>query len=474
MPTQFTLPPMGESIKSGTVAKLLVSTGDRIEEEQPVLELETDKAVQEVPATLSGTVGKILVKEGDQLAIGQPVFEVETGDVAAQPAAANGNASAQSAPQNTSGQAASNADSEESSFANTSGIATGGPTSSNGSTSNGASSNGNQSTLDGQRTAAPSAPQLSDVAREPNRLVPAAPSVRRIAREMGVDIRQVKGSGSDGRISAGDVQNYATGGSAPTSVPASAQSTLAGGLIAVPVPDFAQFGEVERKPMSGIRRATAEQMQRSWSSIPHVTQFDKADITDIEALRKQYGKAAEAAGGKLTITAIILKVVVGALKKFPQFNASLDAEKGEVVYKKYFNIGVAVDTERGLLVPVIRNVERKNLVELAVELGEIAERARNKKTTLEEMQGGCFTITNLGGIGGTAFTPIVNAPEVAILGLSRGVMEPVWNGSEFQPRLMMPMSLSFDHRVIDGADGARFLRFIANTLEQPFLMALEG
>ncbi|MDF2439563.1 MAG: hypothetical protein JWN98_547, partial [Abditibacteriota bacterium] len=321
---------MGESIKMGTVAKLLVSTGDTIEEDTPVLELETDKAVQEVPSTVSGTVGKILVKEGDQIAIGAPIFEVE-GGAANDGAGVNAGASSAPAPQNASsgnvaGDKATQADSEESSFANTSGIATGGPTSSAASTG---TSNGHApaagGSLNGQPTAAPSAPQLAETTRE---LVPAAPSVRRIAREMGVDIRQVKGSGPDGRISASDIQSYA-GGSSPAATTTSVQSTLAGGLVAVPLPDFEKFGRIERQPMSGIRRATAEQMQRAWSSVPHVTQFDKADITEIEKLRKQYGKAAEAAGGKLTITAIILKIAVGALKKFPQFNASLDAEKGE-------------------------------------------------------------------------------------------------------------------------------------------------
>lgn len=470
MPTQFTLPPMGESIKKGTVAKILVSTGDTIEEDQPVLELETDKAVQEVPSTVSGTVGQILVKEGDQIEIGAPIFDLEGGTTAA----SNGQSTSTPAPQSTSSSSgerekATQADSEDSSFANTSGIATGGPNSSAAASNGNAHASGTGS-LNGQPTAAPSAPQLAETTRE---LIPAAPSTRRLAREMSVDIRQVKGSGPDGRISAGDIQNYARGG-ASAEAPASAQSTLVGGLISFPLPDFEKFGRVERQPMSGIRRATAEQMQRAWSSVPHVTQFDKADITEIEKLRKQYGKAAEAAGGKLTITAIILKIAVGALKKFPQFNASLDAEKGEIVLKKYFHIGVAVDTDRGLLVPVIRDVDQKNIVELAVELGQIAERARSKKIGLDEMTGGCFTITNLGGIGGTHFTPIVNVPEVAILGLSRGGMEPVWNGESFQPRQMLPMSLSYDHRAIDGADGARFLRWIATALEQPFLMALEG
>jgi len=248
----------------------------------------------------------------------------------------------------------------------------------------------------------------------------------------------------------------------------------ASGVAGVPLPDFSKWGNIERKPLSGIRRATAEQMARSWSTIPHVTQFDKADITELEKLRKQYGKQAEAAGAKLTVTAIILKVVAGALKKFPQFNSSLDMAGNEQIFKSYYHIGVAVDTERGLMVPVVRDVDKKNIVEIAVELNQIAERARSKKTTLDEMQGGTFTITNLGGIGGTSFTPIVNSPEVAILGLSRGGYEPFWNGQTFEPRLMLPLSLSYDHRVIDGADGARFLRWICNALEQPFLMSLEG
>lgn len=468
MPTQFTLPPMGESIKMGTVAKILVSTGDAIEEDQPVLELETDKAVQEVPSTVSGTVGKILIKEGDQIKIGTPIFDLADGGAGAADAAQSTSAPApQSAASNGAGAQVTQAKSEESSRADTNSAATSN-SASNGA-SNGVPKSASGGSLNGQPTAAPSAPQLAETTRE---LIPAAPSTRRLAREMSVDIRQVKGSGPDGRISAGDIQDYARGG-APASAPAT-QSTLAGGLVSVPLPDFETFGAIERQAMSGIRRATAEQMQRAWNSVPHVTQFDKADITEIETLRKQYAKAAEAAGGKLTITAIILKIAVGALKKFPQFNASLDAERGEIVLKKYFHIGVAVDTDRGLLVPVIRDVDQKNIVELAVELGQIAERARSKKIGLDEMTGGCFTITNLGGIGGTHFTPIVNVPEVAILGLSRGGTEPVWNGESFQPRQILPMSLSYDHRVIDGADGARFLRWIANALEQPFLMALEG
>jgi pyruvate dehydrogenase E2 component (dihydrolipoamide acetyltransferase) len=239
------------------------------------------------------------------------------------------------------------------------------------------------------------------------------------------------------------------------------------------LPDFARWGEIERKAMSSVRRKTAEHMSQAWT-VPHVTQFDKADITELERLRERFAKKVEAAGGKITITAIALKVAAAALKMFAQFNASLDLANDEVIFKKYIHIGVAVDTDRGLLVPVIRHVDKKNIVALAVELSEVAEKARSKKLTLEEMQGGTFTITNLGGIGGTGFSPIVNSPEVAILGIARGGMEPVFNHGQFEPRMMLPLSLSYDHRLIDGADAARFLRWIAGALEQPFLIVLEG
>jgi pyruvate dehydrogenase E2 component (dihydrolipoamide acetyltransferase) len=293
---------------------------------------------------------------------------------------------------------------------------------------------------------------------------PAAPSVRRLARELGVDIHRVPGSGPEGRISLEDVQEYV-------------KAALAGGgagraAAAVPLPDFTKWGEVERKPMSNIRRKTAEHLSNAWTTIPHVTQFDKADITGIEALRQQFGARAEKAGGKLTVTAVALKIVATALRKFPQFNSSVDVEQNEIVYKQSVHVGVAVDTDRGLLVPVIRDVDRKGIIELAAELATISEKARAGKLSLDEMQGGGFTITNLGGIGGTLFTPIINWPEVAILGISRGSHEPVYNGQLFEPRMMLPLSLSYDHRVIDGADGARFIRWVAEAFEQPFVMAL--
>lgn len=292
---------------------------------------------------------------------------------------------------------------------------------------------------------------------------PAAPSTRRLARELGIDIRQIQGSDPGGRISKNDVNSYAD------SVSQNAQSNDSQPASAAPLPDFSQWGDVERQSISGIRRATALQMTRSWTA-PHVTQFDKTDITELEAFRKVYSKKT---GIKITVTALILKIAARALRKFSQFNSSLDLDAGELIFKKYCHIGVAVDTERGLLVPVIRDVDDKGVIDLAQELGEVAQRARDRKLTLPEMQGGCFTITNLGGIGGTNFTPIVNAPEVAILGVARGGIEPVWDGKQFQPRFMLPLSLSYDHRVIDGADGARFLRYICEVLNNPLLLAVE-
>jgi pyruvate dehydrogenase E2 component (dihydrolipoamide acetyltransferase) len=289
--------------------------------------------------------------------------------------------------------------------------------------------------------------------------------VRRLARELGVEIRLVQGTGPEGRIGVEDVQQFV-------------KTALAGGgggtaaLASPDLPDFTKWGEVERKPMSNIRRKTAEHLGNAWRVIPHVTQHDKADITGIEALRKQFGAQAERAGGKLTVTSIALKVIAAAMRKFPQFNSSIDAVRGEIVYKKAVHVGVAVDTPRGLLVPVIRDVDQKGIIELSAELAKASEKARAGKLSLDDMQGGGFTITNLGGIGGTSFTPIVNWPEVAILGMSRGSHEPVFNGQTFEPRLMLPLSLSYDHRVIDGADGARFLRWVAEAFEQPFVMAL--
>lgn len=304
--------------------------------------------------------------------------------------------------------------------------------------------------------------------------MPAAPSVRRLARELGVDLHGVTGSGVLGRISAADVRAFAQG--APTTVAASGAAPAGPSVAAAPLPDFSRWGEVTRTPMTGIRKATVRSMSNAWSTVPMVTHFDDADITELEVIRKRYQPKVEAAGAKLTPTAILVKVVAAALRRFPDFNASIDVATQEVVHKRYVNVGVAVDTDAGLLVPVIKDADRKNLVELSIDLGELAAKARDRKLTPDEMQGGNFSISNLGGIGGHAFTPIVNPPDVAILGVSRSKMTPVWNPetSTFEPRLMMPLALTYDHRLIDGAAAARFLRWVCTALEEPFLVALEG
>jgi pyruvate dehydrogenase E2 component (dihydrolipoamide acetyltransferase) len=291
--------------------------------------------------------------------------------------------------------------------------------------------------------------------------------VRKLAREIGVDIGQVNPSAAGKAITAADVKAHAkniltSGGSAP----------MAGGIAAVPLPDFARFGDIRREAMSNVRKVTMESMTRSWTTIPHVTQQDKADITELEKFRKSFGGPVQQAGGKLTATAILVKVLAEALKKFPQFNVSLDAPNAEIIYKDYYNIGVAVDTEHGLMVPVIKDVDQKSITEIALDLTDISQKARSRKLSLDDFQGSCMTITNLGGIGGTSFTPIVNSPEVAILGVSRSTMEPVYIDGEFVPRNMMPLSLSYDHRAIDGADGARFTRWICTALEHPMSILL--
>jgi pyruvate dehydrogenase E2 component (dihydrolipoamide acetyltransferase) len=314
--------------------------------------------------------------------------------------------------------------------------------------------------------------QLGKVAGTEHRdPAPAAPHVRRLAREIGVDIHSVQGSGPGGRISEDDVKLCAKNTLAAA---AAAAQTPRRSFVEPELPDFAKWGKTERVSMRGVRRKTAEHLRQAWNTIPHVTQQDRADITELEQLRARFAPRAEEAGGKMTVTAIALKVCASALKVFPQFNASIDMGKEEIIYKQYISIGVAVDTDRGLLVPVIRDVDKKNIVELAVEMTQLSKKAKDRKITPEEMEGGTFTITNLGGIGGTGFSPIVNHPEVAILGLSRSRMEPEWVNNKFEPRLILPLSLSYDHRLIDGADAARFLRWIAEAFEQPFLLSVQG
>ncbi len=456
--SEFTLPELGENISSGDLVRLMISPGTKVSEGQPVMELETDKAVVEVPSSVSGVVKEVKVKEGEKIKVGQVIFTLEGGS----------SAKAETAP-------ARNAPVEHVSGQHGARLAFQAAIRAEGKTEEQALP------PDQPQHAAPafSMPaQLGKVAgTEHRQAIPAAPHVRRLAREIGVDIYEVKGSGPGGRISEDDVKLFAKGllSAAATAI----QSPPRAGHFTQPqLPDFAKWGKVERVSMRGVRRKTAEHLAEAWNTIPHVTQHDRADITELEQLRARFAPKAEEAGGKMTVTAIALKVCAAALKVFPQFNASIDIEKEEIVYKQYINIGVAADTDRGLLVPVIRDVEKKNIVELAVELSQLSKKARDKKITPEDMQGGTFTITNLGGIGGVGFTPIVNFPEVAILGLSRSRMEPEWIGSKdagkFEPRLILPLSLSYDHRLIDGADAARFLRWIAEAFEQPFLLSVQG
>lgn len=450
---EFKLPELGENIAQGDLVRLMISPGAKVSEGQPVMELETDKAVVEVPSSISGVVKEIQVKEGEKVKVGQVIFTLEGGAPSAQQPAR-----AKSAPvEHVSGQHGAR-------LAFQAAIRAEGKTE-------------EQALPPDQPQAAVPAfsmpAQLGKVAGTEHRQpVPAAPHVRRLAREVGVDIYEVKGTGPGGRISEDDVKAHTK---ALLSAAASATATPRAGHFAQPqLPDFAKWGKIERVSMRGVRRKTAEHLAEAWNTIPHVTQHDRADITELEQLRARFAPKAEEAGGKMTVTAIALKVCAAALKVFPQFNASIDIEKEEIVYKQYINIGVAADTDRGLLVPVIRDVDKRNIVELAVELSQLSKKARDKKLTPSDMEGGSFTITNLGGIGGIGFTPIVNFPEVAILGISRSRMEPEWINGKFEPRLILPLSLSYDHRLIDGADAARFLRWISEAFEQPFLLSVQG
>ena len=449
MATELKLPEVGEGVEAGTVVSVLVSEGDQVELDQPVLELETDKAVVEVPSTVAGTVQSVSVKANEEVRVGQTILTVtEGGDAPAEPAEepADEKPAGEAQEVETPAPAAHREDAPPREGAETGVLQAAG--------------------------ARPTPEPTAQSGEDNGELLPAAPSVRRLARELGVDLREVPGSGILGRISANDVQRFADGGAA--SAPAAAAAGPA--VQAPPLPDFSRWGEVEREPMSGIRKATVRSMSTAWSTVPMVTHFDKANATDFEALRKRYGDRAEAIGAKLTPTAMIIKVVAGALRRFPDFNASIDVGAQEIVYKKYVNIGVAVDTDAGLLVPVIKNADRKSMLELAAELGELAEKARDRKLSPDEMSGGNFSVSNLGGIGGHGFTPIVNPPDVAILGVARSSYEPIYNREtgEFEPQLMMPLTLSYDHRLIDGAAAARFLRWICAAIEDPFLLSLEG
>ncbi len=434
MALEFKLPELGENIDSIQVVRVLVAPGGAVAVDQTVLELETDKATIEVPSTVAGTVAEVHVRPGDKIRSGQLIFSLAGSDAETKPAAAEAPAQAETKPAEVSEQPATG---EQAPVATTS-----------------------------EATSA-QAPTPSPVASADHQ-VPAAPSVRRLARELGVDLTKVPVSGPFGRVSKDDVTRAAKQASEVRPMAAAA------GASAPPLPDFERWGAVERKKMSLIRAITAEHLALAWSQVPHVTLCDKADITELEPLRKQYAGLAEQEGGKLSMAVMVCKIVAQALRKFPAFNASVDMEAHEIIYKQYVHLGIAVNTPRGLMVPTVRDADTKNMVALAVEIQALAAKCREGKIKREEMEGSTFTVTNLGRVCGTYYTPLVNYPEVAILGLGRAYEEPAVVNSEIVKRTVLPLSLAFDHRVIDGADGAAFMGWIKEAIKQPLLLALNG
>ncbi len=445
MAQEIKIPEIGENVESGEVAKVLVSVGDMVEEDQAIIELETEKAVVEIPSPYAGKITEISVKEGDEVTVGQVIGKVEAEGKAEEEPEREPEPEEkpeEKEPEPEPAEAKEEPEKEE--------------------------EEEEKPTEEKEKKPAKEEkePELEEeaeekgekpAAREKRRGVAAGPAVRRLARELGADIAEIEGTGPRGRITPDDVKAHVKKGAAakrPTKE----------------LPDFDQWGKIKREKMAKVRKLTAESTGQSWSVIPHVTQFDEADITDVEAFRKKYSRIVEKEDGKLTVTAILLKIIAEALKVFPRFNSSIDPDSNEIIYKQYYHIGMAVDTDRGLLVPVIRDVDQKSIKALAIELVDIADRTRNKKIKPDELEGGTFTISNQGGIGGTNFTPVVFWPQVAILGISRAAMKPVYREDQFEPRLVLPLSLSYDHRANDGADAARFLRWVTEALEHPFLL----
>ena len=439
------------------VIEVLVKPGDTVALDQSLVTLESDKATMEVPSPYAGIVKEVKVALGDALSEGAVVAIIEVADAAAPAAAAP-------APPRAEPVAAQPTSTASETGAKVEPVAV--PA---------APDKIAQASIDAASVAAPQPPSQPPVRFDADAVLPdkvpyASPAVRLFARELGVDLSQVVGTQRGGRIGKEDVQKFVKSALAGgIAAPASAAAAGAGGglnLIPWPKVDFAKYGEIESKPLSRIQKLSGANLARNWAMIPHVTQFDDADITDLEELRVQLNKEAEKAksGAKLTMLAFLIKASASALKQYPDFNASLDASGETLTLKKYFHIGFAADTPNGLVVPVLRDADKKGVMEIAREMGELAALARDGKLKPEQMQGGCFTISSLGGIGGTAFTPIINAPEVAILGVSKSETRPVWNGEKFRPRLVLPLSLSYDHRVIDGAAAARFTSYLGQLL----------
>lgn len=445
---EFKLPELGEDIEGGDIIAIAVKKGETVKKEQTLMEIETDKAVIELPSPVDGSISDLHVKEGETVKIGQLLVTFYS----------NGD---EQSTKNTKQQESVTEESsddrpiEEEIKVDKKSKETTEPQDD---VIENTESDNNIIEINNEGET----PTKSNIAQ----MVPASPSVRRLAREIGVDVSRVQGTGPGGRISEEDVKNFAKSNLSESEAEQTSMS------ITTNISASQKKGD-SIEQMSKVRVLTAQRLTESWKA-PHVTQHDKADITELEKIRKQYGDKVKQAGGKLTMTSILTKISAQALIKYPNFNCSIDMDNLQILNNDEFNIGIAVDTERGLLVPVIKNADKKNITQISVEMTDISERSRNKKIKPDELQGSTFTITNLGGIGGTYFTPILNHPNVAILGISRALMEPVYIDDEFKPRLMMPLSLSYDHRIIDGADAIKFLRWIIEALENPFFTLLDS
>lgn len=479
MVKEITIPDIGENVKSGQVVGLLVSVGDVVEKDDGIIEYETEKAVVEIPSPHAGKITEILVKEGDEIDVGATIARIDTEaskeeepeEEAAEEVEQEGAEETQEEPdeepdeepEEEPGEAEEKPDeAEEEEPAR----------------QKKASAKEKARPVSSARAATgpPRKPRPVQKGKETGEPLPASPSVRRLARELGVELSEVTGSGPGGRISLDDVKTHVrevvstkpgAGGGRQSTAPSGAR------VGAKPLPDFEKWGEIESESFSRVRKTIADGTAYSWPTIPRVTQFDEADVTDLEQFVKRHKDDASDRGGKLTITAVLLKACAAALKTFPKFNASIDIENEQIIYKKYYHLGVAADTDRGLLVPVVRDVDKKGLYEIAVEMNQVVGKARDKKISPDEMEGGTFTISNQGSIGGTNFTPLVYWPQVAILGVSRTVTKPRWIDNEWRPRRILPLSVSYDHRLIDGADAARFLGWLVEALQQPMLMQLD-
>jgi pyruvate dehydrogenase E2 component (dihydrolipoamide acetyltransferase) len=472
MTNEFILPDLGEGIHEAEVLAIRIAEGDQVKEDQPILEVETDKAVVEIPCPVNGTIEKIHVKVGEVVKVGMVMI---TFGSSGSPAAAPKKEEAAAKQQEQGASQSPSASVATSVMPNA-------PARDNG-----------KSTIETKHNG--TGP------------VPAAPATRRLARELGLDLRLIKGSGPSGRVSNEDVRSFAAGslegtisGASSQTHPIEGKASAAkaavqslsskygesgakaaplnelGGMAAAPVdlPDFTKFGQVERVPLKGIRRKIAQNMTQSWTHIPHVTTFEEADVTQLEALRAKHENEVKQQGGRLTLTVFALKAIASGLKKYPQFNASLDEKTGELVFKHFYNIGVAVATDRGLIVPVIRNVDQKGVVELSKELADISEKTKAGKVELDRLQGGTFTLTNIGSIGGTNMVPMINHPEAAILGMARAAQKPVVRNGNIEIGLIMPLALSFDHRIADGAEAAYFMQHVVKRLQEPFTFLLEA